>query len=386
MKFSDFLIEAASGQYIKQISEKELLEMLTDLYKSHDNLPRYIYRGMKDIGDYAIVQGDLGSRISRNTTNHYTKIIDNNIKSINKDYPLRSKSIICSTSRETASNYGPVVYVIIPYPDTIIGKCPSDDIWRSKLKIGKLTAPIPDWNKIWNRVGITDAIDNVDELANAIIKVLDDYKVTKDKEVDYLASIFKGVKDIKAEVEEAYSIENLQMSFGTMAELNFGGDNEVWIGGKCIAIKVQDVDHVLPFIGKVDNRFNVKVYPDKDSKFKGFSFLFNVDTDEEPFVIDERKLNLCKITGYNLFDKINIKMFLFHIKEKAIPEKYHDEVNELVNKVEISKGETYDSIMQIPEIQKIISYIEYDGLKIYANEHFGNGYSYIIKNDKIKAV
>ena len=80
MKFSDFLIEAASGQYIKQISEKELLEMLTDLYKSHDNLPRYIYRGMKDIGDYAIVQGDLGSRISRNTTNHYTKIIDNNIK------------------------------------------------------------------------------------------------------------------------------------------------------------------------------------------------------------------------------------------------------------------------------------------------------------------
>src|SRR5574343_115834 len=188
MKFSDFLIEAASGQYIKQISEKELLEMLTDLYKSHDNLPRYIYRGMKDIGDYAIVQGDLGSRISRNTTNHYTKIIDNNIKSINKDYPLRSKSII--------------------------GKCPSDDIWRSKLKIGKLTAPIPDWNKIWNRVGITDAIDNVDELANAIIKVLDDYKVTKDKEVDYLASIFKGVKDIKAEVEEAYSIENLQMSFG----------------------------------------------------------------------------------------------------------------------------------------------------------------------------
>lgn len=67
---------------------------------------------------------------------------------------------------------------------------------------------------------------------------MDDYKVTKDKEVDYLASIFKGVKDIKAEVEEAYSIENLQMSFGTMAELNFGGDNEVWIGGKCIAIKV----------------------------------------------------------------------------------------------------------------------------------------------------
>lgn len=249
MKFSTYLTEISNSNYKKEITKDECIKLLTQLYKNKDNLPKYIYRGMDSKSKILLIEGKKGNRVSRNTSNHYTKIIDYNIHKLNKDYPLRSKSIIASTYKYTADHFGELYY-IIPFPDTIIGQCEYDDLWSTEITMGTTTRSINLWNNIWQEAEIFDYIDNADELADAIIKIVETYETTKKKHHFKVYHIFKNVKDIKDEVNTAYSIDNLNMTFGTLSTLKLGGDNEVWIGDKCIAIHEDEIENIIPFIGK----------------------------------------------------------------------------------------------------------------------------------------
>jgi len=70
------------------------------------------------------------TRVSRNTFNYYTFIIDNS-KSWSK-YPKRSQSIICiNDSFKTMNDY---YYWVVPKNKAIIGECPNYDFWFSFKK------------------------------------------------------------------------------------------------------------------------------------------------------------------------------------------------------------------------------------------------------------
>jgi hypothetical protein len=88
-----------------------------------------IYRGIKDISsDYAYIDSNKGKlRTSANTENYMTLLMDN-LPSW-KNYPKRSRGIICSTSTNV-SGYG-TVYKVFPYDNAKIGICPSFDVWES---------------------------------------------------------------------------------------------------------------------------------------------------------------------------------------------------------------------------------------------------------------
>jgi hypothetical protein len=100
-----------------------------------------IYRGMK-APNCGWIDTDKMDRTSANTKNYYTIWMDNNPEW--KDYPQRSKSLICSSSYSTADGFGSV-QLIIPADMNKIGICLEHDLWRtftrlfSTLKIAGLT-------------------------------------------------------------------------------------------------------------------------------------------------------------------------------------------------------------------------------------------------------
>jgi hypothetical protein len=95
-------------------------------YKS----PIKIYRGLAHTEEL-ILKGDSAKSVrkSANTANYYTQLIDNILPEW-QSFPKRSRSFICTTSKENAMKYG-TVYRVFPIDDPMIGICPNNDFWTS---------------------------------------------------------------------------------------------------------------------------------------------------------------------------------------------------------------------------------------------------------------
>jgi len=93
-----------------------------------------IYRGVYgdekiSLSNFMVYDPKAIERKSANTQNFYTWIIDNSPQW--KDFPKRSKSLICATDREIADNFGEVLYRVIPFDNAKIGKCSTSDFWQA---------------------------------------------------------------------------------------------------------------------------------------------------------------------------------------------------------------------------------------------------------------
>jgi len=125
MKFKQFLLTERRSKPISQEEAFNLLEK--NCKQALKSTP--IYRGVKFVDDYFLsVNPSDFERKSANTKNYYTLLIDNS--PYWKDYPKRSKSIICTTSHYRASAYGNI-YRVFPYDGAKIGICPASDFWGS---------------------------------------------------------------------------------------------------------------------------------------------------------------------------------------------------------------------------------------------------------------
>jgi len=134
------------------------------------------------------------TRVSANTFNYYTLIIDNS-KSWSK-YPKRSQSIICiNNDFKTMNDY---YYWVVPKNKAIIGECPNYDFWFSFNKkasnmdsdfneIIRLIINFPHLEKIKNKNG--DPIIKYINMSN-IYDYMNAYKI-KLKRFDSSLSEFK---------------------------------------------------------------------------------------------------------------------------------------------------------------------------------------------------
>lgn len=258
MKYQQFLIMEkehskvdGSEGYKSELTEEKAIEIIKTKCKNVDvNKP--LWRGMKYEKDFYLIEGQKGSRKSANTSNHYTLIIDEILKSDFSYAPLRSKSIICSTNQRYASNYG-LAYAIFPFDDVEIGQCEYDDIWYTNIYIGGYEETIKDVNSLFKYVSnnpesyeeiVKDIVfdmehnerDDWEEITLHIAdRYIDDHgedefeKSDKDDVVEYV-------------LYSMYHPEHaLGMKFGTYKELEIDemekdDSFEVWFGGKCIAI------------------------------------------------------------------------------------------------------------------------------------------------------
>lgn len=197
-----------------------------------------IVRGMEqDEGvDFLKFVGQDGGRESRSTTNHYTTILDDVLP---EGYPERSKSIICINydGIRYAENYGDV-FAIIPQDGVKIGVCPDQDIWATEIELGRKSLTLEKWNDVYDELGLSDQyyLDFIHGLESAVetVREMDD----EDSPLYTLVD----VEDLDEMIREAYT-EQFQLATTAKAfEYNDGAEHELWIGGPCIAVRMDEWD------------------------------------------------------------------------------------------------------------------------------------------------
>jgi hypothetical protein len=118
------------------LEKQEAFDIIKDKCSDWDYNDLPIYRG-SDLGyDNVLVNPSERLRTSANARfNIYTTLIDNS--PLWKDYPKRSKSLICTLDIKKSKNYGKN-YRVIPFDNSKWGVCEKSDIWFSFNNIKRI--------------------------------------------------------------------------------------------------------------------------------------------------------------------------------------------------------------------------------------------------------
>lgn len=232
MKFKQFLNEKNEQKsYKTEIEEDQILEIFKTNCKNSD-FDNPLWRGMRGKSAGYIFQGDVGSRRSINSSNHYTVLIDHFIdKEYGSKYPLRSASIVAASNnlKSMAGNFGPDIYAVFPYDDSIAGVLSKKDMWDIKFEYNGVRLSPIRLNTMLADAGITDSS------FAAIESDLREYIKKEDSKEDRLYKVIGG--DVQKFLFDVY-YRLIGYEFMSSSKIaNLSGDHEVWIGSKCLAIK-----------------------------------------------------------------------------------------------------------------------------------------------------
>lgn len=231
-----------------------------------------VYRGVVRKGKIALVKPSLHDRVSRNTENYYTLIIDDTWG----NFPKRNKSLICSTSVSRANEYGKA-YRIIPLDENaLFGISPERDIWISfKECINELNDKLSDLFKYtsgyYNGIGeklndlngfLKDTFGLEDEETLESLKnkltvhnfvennksILINDEVEEDEsstDMQYLKSLSKDgslyhlfEKAISPEFNKGFKL----VKYSETSKLDFSEEKEVWTEADCLMIEAEAFD------------------------------------------------------------------------------------------------------------------------------------------------
>jgi len=242
MKFLNFLNEYTNdnsydsnhrGVTIDEKSAFKIFEKNCNVYSLKYN----IHRGISHKGDFYMIDPTKSLRISRNTSNFYTLLMDN-LPNWSK-YPKRSKSIICTTNYGQSQNYGHS-YTVLPFKDAKIGICPARDLWDvDNGTVLNINFFIKD---IFHEANINfdEKRENFEDLCNKLMSV----EGMLSKEI--IATSFFETTNVKFK-DDTSIIDNIQnvldpgklgfvYSTGNTYRDTDGDSNEVWIEGKSLLI------------------------------------------------------------------------------------------------------------------------------------------------------
>lgn len=266
MNFKQFLAESTNDRPHRQVIGKDFTD--EDLVKyvkekcsdfiGNKNRPT-IYRGSRtSSNDITLLTPENSTRVSANTNNAYTVVLD---KVLPSQFPRRSKSIICTTSFKTASEYGEV-NVLFPCNGSKIGDTSHDDIWHvfyyESYSLQKFATAIEFVAQNVEDVDIFN-IENIYQVAQIILQGFLNDDLTKPLEcfVDGFDEEKIHDDDFDAEELEDFIIDKLKEYFDpdnlafdayTPSNLEDSKDDELWIGGNIISIP-------LKRWGKIQNEF-----------------------------------------------------------------------------------------------------------------------------------
>lgn len=146
------MTDRTTSTAINALTLKKALPQIQTALSAFDKGTR-IYRGLSHTeSKYRYkAQMQFGQRVSANTENYYTLIVDHDPAW--SDYPPRSASIICTNKMHVAGGYG-TTYVVLPEGDPQIGVCSRADYWVSFLRVRDLNkhADLSDLNLIIRRM------------------------------------------------------------------------------------------------------------------------------------------------------------------------------------------------------------------------------------------
>lgn len=189
MKFKSYLNESQQYEHSersKAITENEAVDLIKKhckkSWKAYADRKTYIYRGIRSVGGpYLYTDPTKGPpRVSANTLNFYTLWIDNDPTW--KDFPKRSRSLICSNDFQGASGYGRV-FLVFPYDNAKIGVCPSHDMWWSFMK---------------------SEVEDLDDFNSAIAWIIERLGLATYHEMKSLSFTYKAFLDLIKQVGKRY--------------------------------------------------------------------------------------------------------------------------------------------------------------------------------------
>lgn len=119
----------------QELNQDQYLDILENYCTQYSEENSKIYRALKSrtnkkSAPFYYIKPVKGSRVSRNSFNFHTLIINNH--PLWKDYPNRD--VICTTRLKTATLYGNTIYEVIPFDNSKIGISPTYDIWKAFMK------------------------------------------------------------------------------------------------------------------------------------------------------------------------------------------------------------------------------------------------------------
>lgn len=178
--------------------------------------------------------------------NYYTEILDN-IPSM-KDFPKRSRSLICSTKFADAEQYGTEVYVIVPFDTAKVGIVGKHDIWEVYVELFGHHLPINHVNDFFKEMGIkddwedfekfSDELKSGDEDAKSAFLNLPELKRVFSKEE--LEKEYERCKDdFIGVLNDVYSPEKTGMQWCYAADLkkhDLVQRTELWIEGDVVSL------------------------------------------------------------------------------------------------------------------------------------------------------
>lgn len=263
-----FFINEESDDYKKArstpITNEEVIELLkTDYSEAWENHKKgiTIFRGTQSDHNALITDPSIGTRVSANTRNYYTAVIDNSPRW--KKFPKRSKSVICTTDKNYAGNYGEQ-YVVFPINGSKIGVCSKEDFWESFPIIRRRFTELPIGTNLnsLNRViaslmNLADPHGTTDVKTIATLKkkfvLIDEYlnnkKYLENEDINQeFIDLTLDALSYKGKIED--SIEGLldpdlnNMQLVSVKDFNFKGKHEVWTDGKCLLIERDILRHL----------------------------------------------------------------------------------------------------------------------------------------------
>ena len=245
MRFKDFLWESNHKQHVEDLGRD--YENVFDLLETHcsDAMKRFdtpIWRGFKTAYEPVyIVRGEDGGRVSKNTSNFYTILLDHFLP---PEFPRRSKSIICGnySNKEYAESFarGNNVYAVFPYDKVKIGVTQAYDLWATKaFAIGNsYRYELADWNSLFTIEGLDPS--SYEAFLASVKKNIEKGGECK--------KWFDGL-DVEEALKKAYSAENLGLEVATTENVyDITLDREVWISGPCVVINEDDWHKMKEFL------------------------------------------------------------------------------------------------------------------------------------------
>jgi hypothetical protein len=186
-------------------------------------------------------------RVSRNTENYMTLVMDN--ASSWKGWPLRSRSVI-ATATPASRAVSHVTFHVFPFDGVKMGVCPESDVWPSFEKT--LGGGVQMWNSVLLMMFNEHKIKGVGGSWKGFVKAL--YKLRELRaspefsEMDYKKLVRGWISRMLDDDEKIEKILSRELSpVKNKFKMVSAGDrlpsysNEVWVGGKCVLVKGQNV-------------------------------------------------------------------------------------------------------------------------------------------------
>lgn len=256
------LYEINSPKYSGARSKPITLDQAKELFKNHSEILSKppIFRGTTTLSDTSILYSVPSefNRKSANTRNYATLMIDNFPNW--KEYPKRSKSLICTTDTFTARAYGQQAYRVLPHNGGKIGICPNRDIWMSFKTLYRHGFYLNNFNEQLNEIvdtftGHQLGGDNFNQLCNQL-NHLDAFLKTPQGKIAFeeldeytfpLISLLKNRngKSLLEFFQELLDPNTNNFELKTTSTFQENENSEVWTDAPCLLIAVDKFDEIL---------------------------------------------------------------------------------------------------------------------------------------------